>query len=86
MTHRWITSPAGVVCEVCRVLCGPAVEAECLPLWDFAATVPEGPPPKPKVPTCLLCDRELSAHLDAYYGRDLYEKECCRDCRSKRVF
>ena len=39
--------------------------------------------PVDKKKTCLECDRELSAYLDAYYGKDAYAKEFCASCRSK---
>lgn len=52
-------------------------------LWGGAPeTTPV--PTAPEKPTCLRCGREISACLDAYYGRDAYEAKCCSKCRSRK--
>lgn len=39
-------------------------------------------PPTPVIrPSCVICNRELSAYLDVYYGKDEYEAKKCVGCR-----
>lgn len=46
--------------------------------WPIVDTSKAAEPVKP---TCIRCSKELSATLDAYYGRDEWEARKCSGCR-----
>lgn len=51
------------------------------PQPDWTPGKPKQKEPKPERPTCRICDRELSATLDAYYGKDAMAASLCSKCR-----